>query len=33
MGKNRDAKKDVKKRAGKTLKEKRLAKRVKRAGK
>lgn len=33
MGKNRDVKKDIKKQVGKTLKEKRLAKKAKRAGK
>jgi hypothetical protein len=32
MGKSRDTKKDVKKKAQKTLKEKRLAKKMKRAG-
>jgi hypothetical protein len=32
MGKSRDAKRDVKKKAQKTLKEKRLAKRAKREG-
>jgi hypothetical protein len=32
MGKSRDTKKDVKKKPGKTLKEKRLAKQMKKAG-
>jgi hypothetical protein len=32
MGKSQDTKKDVKKKAQKTLKEKRLAKKMKRAG-
>jgi len=33
MGKSHDAKKDVKKKAARTLKEKRLAKKAKKAGK
>jgi hypothetical protein len=33
MGKSRDTKKDVKKKPGKTLKEKRLAKQLKKSGK